>query len=226
MNRHVGGPAADAGFAEVAFYYDLWRKLANSVGSGPYEEPDWHEGRLYFRSDYWDKIREWPQWGVRGDWAAWIIAPTPQGHFGVLRSLKHERASQRSEEIEVLFSRSVDAGKYVTSRIGDSLRSHLRLKTLFIRWDDRGLNPQLEVGPANPEVIDFLCRELPTLDREFAEQHLKRYTLKGNPGSYGYALPSEQTNMEVLALSFEELTAALLEGMPESITSQLPRWRQ
>jgi hypothetical protein len=31
--------------------------------------------------------------------------------------------------------------------------------------------------------------------------------------------------MEVLALSFEELTAALLDGMPESITSKVPRWR-
>ncbi|AGP66088.1 hypothetical protein OEM_45530 [Mycobacterium intracellulare subsp. yongonense 05-1390] len=39
-------------------------------------------------------------------------------------------------------------------------------------------------------------------------------------------MPAEQTNMEVLALSFDELTAALLEDMPDSITSQVARWRQ
>jgi hypothetical protein len=138
----------------------------------------------------------------------------------------HERASQRSEKIQALFSRPIDAGKYVILQMGDSLRSDLRLKTLFIRWDDRGLNPRLEVDSANPEVIDFFCNEMPALDRGFAEQRLKRYSVKGDPSSCGFALPSEQTTMEVLALSFEELTAALLEGMPESITSKVPLWRQ
>jgi hypothetical protein len=60
----------------------------------------------------------------------------------------------------------------------------------------------------------------------FAEKHLKSYTLEDDPSSYGFALRAEQPRMEVLALSFEELTAALLEGMPESITSQVVLWRE
>ncbi|OCB27372.1 hypothetical protein A5689_09640 [Mycobacterium intracellulare subsp. yongonense] len=153
------------------------------------------------------------------------MAPTSKGYFCVLRSLKHERASQRSENIEAVFSRSVDAGKYIILQMGDSLRSHLRLETLFIRWDDRGLNPRLAVEPADSGVIDLLTKEIPALNRDTA-QHLKRYTLRDDPGSYGFAVPAEQTNMEVLALSFDELTAALLEDMPDSITSQVARWRQ
>ncbi|WP_233214768.1 hypothetical protein [Mycobacterium sp. 4858] len=219
MNMQFGGTAASEEFAEVAFYYDLWRRLANSEGRGSYEEPDWHEGRLYLRSDYWDKIKEWPQWGAFGDWAAWVIAPMPGGRFRVLRSLKHERAGQRSEEIAAIFSRFVDAGKYVILRMGDSLRSGLRLKTLFIQWDDRGPSQRLEVGPAGPDIIDLLCTEMPTLDKDSVERYLKRYTLKSDPDSFAYTFPSEEPRMEVLALSFKELTAALLDGMPESITS-------
>ncbi|BBY04146.1 hypothetical protein [Mycobacterium seoulense] len=219
MNMQFGGTAASEGFAELASYYDLWRRLANSEGRGPYEEPDWHEGSLYLRSDYWDKIREWPQWAEFGDWSAWVIAPMRGGCFRVLRSLKHERAAQRSEEISAIFSRFVDAGKYVILRMGDSLRSGLRLNTLFIQWDDRGLNQQLEVGLAGPDVIDLLCTEMPTLDKESVGRYLKRYTLKGDPDSFAYTFPSEEPRMEILALSFEELTAALLDGMPKSITS-------
>jgi hypothetical protein len=226
MNMHGGAPAINDEFSEVIRYYDLWRKVASVAGGGPYDEADWENDRLYFRSDYSDKLKKWPEWAKLGDWAAWIIAPTSKGYFCVLRSLMHERASQRSETIEVMFSHSVDAGKYIVLRMGDSLRSNLRLQTLFIRWNDRGLNPRIEVDPASPEVIDFLIRETPTLNRDFAEKHLKSYTLKDDPSSYGFALPSEQTNMEVLALSFEELTAALLDGMPESITSKVPFEKQ
>lgn len=224
MSTDAGGPVVDSGFSAVIRYYDLWRKLTNSAASGPYEEADWEAGRLYFRSDYREKLREWPEWAKLGDWAAWIIAPTSKGHFCVLRSLKHERASQRSENIEAVFSRSVDAGKYIILQMGDSLRSHLGLETLFIRWDDRGLNPRLAVEPADSGVIDLLTKEIPALNRDTA-QHLKRYTLRDDPGSYGFAVPAEQTNMEVLALPFDELTAALLEDMPDSITSQVARWR-
>ncbi|MBW0014979.1 MAG: two-component response regulator-like APRR9 [Mycobacterium sp.] len=70
--------------------------------------------------------------------------------------------------------------------------------------------------------MDFLVTKRPILDRDYAEQHLRRYTLEDNPGAYGIALDYEQPMMQVLALSFEELTAALLEGLPESITSQVP----
>lgn len=219
MDMQVGGPVDPEEFAEVAFYYDLWRKLANSEGSGPYEVPDWQSGKLFLRLDYWDKVRKWPEWETLGEWGAWVIAPMPPGYFRVLHSLQHERATHRTEDIRAIFSRFIDAGKYVILRMGDSLRSDLRLKTLFMLWDDRGLNERLEVDVASQDVIELLCKEMPTLDRDSIERYLKLYILKGDTDSYAYTFPSEQPRMEILTLSFEELTVQLLEGMPENITS-------
>jgi hypothetical protein len=225
VDKDVGNLTVDDGFAETIRYYGLWREIANFVGSGPYEEADWEDGRLYFRLDYWDKLREWPEWAQLGDWAAWIIAPTGAGYFCVMHSLKHERASQRSERIEVIFSHVPDAGKYIILQMGDSLRYRLGLETLSIKWRAQELNSRIQIAPAGREIIDFLIKERPTLEREYAVKHLKNYTLEHDASAYGFALPADQTNMEVLALSFEELTTALLDGMPESITSKVPAWR-
>lgn len=225
MDVHADGPAVDDGFADVIRYYDLWRKIAAVAGHGSYDEASWEEGRLYFRSDYSEKLKKWPEWAELGDWGAWIIAPTREGYFCVLRSLLHERAAHRSETIEVMFSHSTDAGKYIILQMGDSIRSDLRLQTLFIKWDDRGLDPRILIKPASREAIDYLNKERPSRIEGFIEKHLKSYTLEDDPSSYGFALPAEQANMEILALSFEELTAALLDGMPENITSKVPPWR-
>jgi hypothetical protein len=221
------GPAVDNdGLADVIRDYNLWRRIANSVGSGPYDEADWDDDRLYFRSDYSEKLREWPDWAQNGYWGAWIIAPTREGYFCVMRSLLHERAAQRSESIEAIFSHSADAGKYIVLQVGDSARYRLGLETLFMKWDARGFSSRIRIEPASREAVAFWNRESPTLKQGFAEKHLKSYTLEDDPSSYGFALPSEHVNMEVLALSFEELTEALLDGMPESITSEVSLWRQ
>lgn len=225
MGTFLDRAAAD-GSQEVTHYYELWRTIVNHVGRGPYDQADWVNGRLYFRSDYSEKLKKWPEWAEFGDWGAWIIASTSEGYFSVLRSLMHERATQRSENVEVMFSHFTDAGKYIILQIGDSLRSDLRLQTLFVKWDDRELSSRIRIEPASREAVGFWNRVCPTLKDGFAEKHLKSYTLEDDPSSYGLALPAEHTNMEVLALTFEELTAALLDGMPESITSQVARWRQ
>ncbi len=226
MDMHVGGPVAQGGSTEVIRYYDLWRKIASVARDGSYDEADWEDGRLYFRSDYAEKLRKWPEWAELGDWGAWIIAPRNEGYICVLSSLKHERDTQRSERVEVMFSHFADAGKYIIMRIGDSVRSDLRLQTLFVKWEARGLNSRIQIQPANREAIGFLNKERPTLKEGYAEKYLKSYTLEDDPTSYGFALSWEQPRMEVLALSFEELTAALLDGMPESITSKVSLWRQ
>ncbi|MCV7100781.1 hypothetical protein H7I01_10325 [Mycobacterium palustre] len=144
-----------------------------------------------------------------------------------MRSLKHEREAQRNERVEVMFSRFTDAGKYIIARIGNGIRSgrNVRIKSLFVDWESRGLDSRIKVEAASREAIDFLTTQRPTLDRDYAEQHLRKYTLEDDPGSHGFALDYEQPMMQVLALSFEELTAALLEGLPESITSQISVWR-
>jgi hypothetical protein len=226
VDRDVDRPMTADGSAEVIRYYELWRKIAVYTRDGSYDEADWKDDRLYFRSDYAEKVRKWPEWAELGDWGAWVIAPKKDGYICVLSSLRPERDTQRSERIEVMFSSFADAGKYIIMRIGDSIRSDLRLQTLFVKWEARGLNPRIEVEPANREAIGFLNRERPSLRARYAEEHLKRYALKDDPSSYGFAMAYEQPRMEVLALSFEELTAALLDGMPESVTSNVSRWAQ
>lgn len=211
--------SAEDGYGEFIDHYNFWRKVANSVGNGPYDEAERHEGRLYFRSDYSNKVAKWPEWAEQGDWGAWIIARTKLGYFSVLSSLKHERAAQRDEEIIVLFSRFSDAGKYIIMRVADSTRVSLRLQTQFVKWDDRGPDSRIAIGAADLDVINLLKSEYPGLQEGFVEQYLKRYTLTTRPDSYGFAFPEDEPRMRILLLSFKELTAALLDGMPEDIAS-------
>ncbi len=222
-----GRPRAHDGEAEVIVNYNAWRTVANMAGSGgPYDEPDWEDGRLYSRLDYSEKIKKWPAWAKSGYWGAWIIGSTHDEYFCVVQSLLHERAAERSEDVQAIFSRFADAGKYIILQIGNSLRYRLGLETLSVKWEARGLNPRIQVAPPEHDVVEFVLHESPGLKREFAEKHLKRFVLQDDVSSYGFALPGEQINMEVLAFSFDDLNAALVEGMPESITSQVPLWRQ
>lgn len=218
--------SAEDQFAEVVEHYNFWRGIANGASGGTYDAPDGQGGRLYFRSNYSEKLKTWPEWAEFGDWGAWIIAPTSGGYFSVLSSLKHERESRRDEDIKVMFSKFSDAGKYIIMRIGDGVRVDLRLRTQFVKWEDGGLDSHILIEPADRDAVDFMNKECPTLKKGFAEQYLKRYTLQSDPSSYGFAFPEDQPRMEVLALSFEELTTALLEDMPDSITSQVSNWRQ
>jgi hypothetical protein len=217
-------------FAEIVRYYDLWRKIADALGGEPYDEAEWEDGRLYFRSDYADKLREWPKWKEFGDWGAYIIAPTSEGYYNVIRSLRHERAYERSEKVEVVFSKIADAGKYIIAHIGGSLSVHLmlkrriKLKTLATRWSETGLDPRIQVTPASERVLDYLIKVRPDTDRVFAKMHLKQYTLRDDPSAYGIAFPAEETYMQVLAMSFQELHEALLHVIPDSIKSEVSGW--
>ncbi|WP_231972121.1 hypothetical protein [Mycobacterium sp. E3251] len=204
-------------YGDFIAHYNLWRKIANNAGDGPYDEAERQGDRLYFRSDYSRKVEKWPEWAEQGDWGAWIIARTQLGYFSVLSSLKHERASQRDEEVRVLFSTFSDAGKYIIMRVADSARVSLRLQTQFVKWNHSGLDPRIAIEAADPDVINLLKSEYPGLEEGFAEQYLKRYTLTTRPDSYGFAFPEDEPRMQVLLLSFEELTEALLEGIPEDI---------
>lgn len=212
--------------AEVIVNYNMWRTVANMAGSGgPYDEPDWQDGRLHFRSDYSEKVEKWPAWAKSGYWGAWIIAPAQDKYFCVVQSLLHERAAQRSEDIQAVFSRFADAGKYIILQIGDSLRYRLGLETLSVKWEARGLNPRIQVAPPKQDAVEFVLHESPELKREYAEKHLNTFVLHEDSDFYAFALPGEQINMEVLALSFDDLNAALVEDMPDSVSSQVARWR-
>ncbi|MFP1155730.1 hypothetical protein ACK280_27320 [Mycobacterium sherrisii] len=221
MDTVTGASPAEEELAEAVRHYNFWREVARAAGQTSPDEPDWQDGRLYFRSDYSAKLKKWPDWVESGDWAAWIIAPNTADYACVLKSRAPERSAERIERVEMMFSRNADAGKAVVLKMGDGIRSALQLKTVFVEWRDRGLSSHIQVEPADRPAVDFLKRATPTLKLGYAEQYLKRYTRKDGPDAYGYAMPSEEPRMQVLALSFEELTSALLEGMPGSVTANL-----
>ncbi|VBA44284.1 hypothetical protein LAUMK136_05549 [Mycobacterium attenuatum] len=215
--RHPDGDSC----AETIHHYEFWREVATLTGKDSYDEATWVNGRLYFRSDFSRKMQDWPAWNEAGEWAAWIIEPTPEGNYNVLRSLKHERAKERSEEVEATFSKMADAGKYIILQVGDERRLALRLQTLFIKWEAAGLDPRIEVTSAGQQAVDDLVKRSPRLRRDFAQLHLKTYMLREDPSSYAIALVSRQPDMQVLALSYAELDEMLLDGMPEDVISKV-----
>lgn len=222
------GPATKEEPAEVVHYFRLWRGIANLVGNGPYDEPVWVDGDLFLRSDYSQKLSEWPEWAEFGDWGAWIVSPRQDGYTRVLHSIKHERQSQRTQRVEAMFTRFSDAGKYIILRIGDSVRSskHIRLRTLFVEWESRGLDPRIHADPANQDIVDIFQAARPSLHANVAEKSLKIYRVDDGQTASAIALNHDQPRMQILVMSLGELTAALLEGMPESITSQVDLWRE
>lgn len=217
-DRALGGDVDRYG--EVIRNYEYWRRIATETGKNSYDEPDWANGRLYFRSNYLREVQRWPDWDQFGEWAAWIIEPTPGGCYNVLRSLKHEREKERSDEIEVTFSKVADAGKYITLQIGDERRLALGLETLFLKWEAEGPDPRIRITAAGEHAIEDFMRRTPGISRQFLEQHLRAYILRDDPTSYAIALASQQPDIQVLAYSYAELNAMLLDGMPTDITSK------
>jgi hypothetical protein len=198
----------DDGFDGIIGRYDFWRRLARATGTDDPDAPDWENDRLYFRSDY-------PE---RDDWGAWIIDPTPDGTYNVRRSLVPERSNSRQETVAVVFSRLVDAGKYIVAQLGDSVRANLKLPTLAVQWDESGPESAIDAAPAHPSAVEQLVHADPSTNRQAAEQHLTTYRLRDDPDAYALAFPGDPY-LHVLAMSFGELQRALLDGMPNDIAA-------
>lgn len=170
-----------AWYEPVVHHYDLWRRISKCAGMEPDDEADWENGRLYFRSDSAKQMKEWPTAKEYGDWAAWIIEPTQAGQYIVIRSLMRERASQRSERIEAIFSQGLDPGKYIVAHIGDSLRCALKLESLLKRWDASGPDPRIQVGPAEQRVIDYVLQIRPGTSAELPKSTSSDTVLLSDP---------------------------------------------
>ncbi|MCV7198382.1 hypothetical protein [Mycobacterium angelicum] len=173
------------------------------------------------RIDYSEKLKEWPKWKQFGDWAAWIIERTVEGYYTVIRSVRHERAIERSENAVAVFASVADAGKYVILQIGDYLRSYLGPETLAIKWMATGLDPRIQVRQPTKDAIDQFTRFRPAGPESFSQQGLQKYTIQDDPSRFGFAFPREARDMQILALTYDELNALLLDGMPEDITSKI-----
>lgn len=204
-----------ASFGEVLRRFERWRTIAALLGQKPYDEPDFENGRLYFRVDYAAQVAQWPPAREQGDWGAYIIELAPTGLYNVIRSLWHERAPERTERIEAVFTQPEDAGKYVLAQIADGLHVGLRLKSQFLKWEEQGLDSVISITPLSGSILQYFIEITPgmTLDNAH-EYYFDKYALRGNLEVYAVTSSENRPYMQVLVRSFDELDAELVDGLP------------
>jgi len=203
-----------ADFQEVLHRFERWRAIATMLGQKPYDEPDFDNGRLYFRSDYAEQVAKWPDAREKGDWGAYVIESTATGLFSVVRSLWHERAPERSEDLEVMFSRPDDAGKYVIAHVANSIRFGTGLKSRSISWRELGLDRSIVISPPTDEQFRLYFEAIPGADPVELRGYLNQYTVEGASQIYAVTSSENRPYMQVLARSFDQLDAELLKGLP------------
>jgi len=214
---------ADSSLRETLRRFDRWRTIATLLDQRPYDEPDFENSRLYFRSDYAAQVAEWSAAREKGDWGAYIIEPCPSGLFSVIRSLWHERAPRRTETIETVFTQLEDAGKYVIARVANSIRFDAGVSSLSIRWSDRDFNSMIKIMPPSDKFLQCFIEKTPGMDADNAhDYYLDQYSLSGRPSTEAVTSSDNRPYMQVLGLSFEELDAELLDGLPLATVPPLP----
>jgi hypothetical protein len=184
-----GDIGSDPGLEELLGRYEKWRQIYAYAGKPAMDEPYLGSGRLLFRAGY-------PFPG----WTAYVIE-AKDGGYNVLRATT-ERRNEPLETLRGFFSSLNDAGKYVISNIGDSLRIDLRIDPIYWTWEDSGLDPrviQTSVG-----------------------QFVSKFELKENPSRY-FVLQAGgiQPENQLLPLTYDELDELLVDGLPDSILSRL-----
>ncbi|CAJ1509560.1 hypothetical protein [[Mycobacterium] burgundiense] len=133
-------------------------------------------------------------------WTGRTIAPRGTG-FDVY-SATTERRVDPAVRLEAHFSRFEDAGKFILWNNAEGIRMHCGLPPVTRAWRTAGLNPGVE----KRDLTDGLAR----------------YALKNNPAIYldAYAGGIKPEN-HLLVLSYDDLDAVLLAGMPESVTRHI-----
>ncbi|MCV7257084.1 hypothetical protein [Mycobacterium shimoidei] len=134
------------------------------------------------------------------DWTAYVIEPKDNG-YNVLR-VTTERRNEPHERLVGFFSHLDDAGKYVIWYVGESLRMYCSLPPLTPSWRAAGLDPRVKQISLDKYVSKYEFRDDPS--RYFVPQ-----------------VGGVQPENRLLPLTYDELDAQLLDGMPESVTSRL-----
>lgn len=133
-------------------------------------------------------------------WTGYIIEP--EGSGCSVSTVTSERRNEPVESLSGFFSFVDDAGKYIVLKIGESLRIRLRLDPVEWGWEDAGL--------------DRRVRQV-SLDR-----YVSKFELKDDPSRYiVLQVGGDQPESKLLTLTYDELDDLLLDGMPESVLSQI-----
>lgn len=207
-------------FHQIVDRLNTWRARQLTLGSAAYDQPDWEDGRLYFRNGYVEGLeQQWAYWKDKGDWSAYIIEPTERGYTNVLQSLKGERDVDRHERVLAAFARPEDAGKFVIARVANTLRVTRGLESIVVRWRRQGVDIRMQICEPSPDQLRYMQETCLGIKPGLLEQHLRRYFLADEPEVHALPLPSEVPLMNVLPLTFDDLDAILTEGFPQDATS-------
>ncbi|MCV7381162.1 hypothetical protein H7K38_21270 [Mycobacterium alsense] len=179
----------DPEIAELAVWYNRWRQIYGYAEQPPPDEVHWDRGRLYFRFGY-----------PSPDWWGYILEATAEGCYRVLRTSTERRAVPVESSLGI-FSRIEDAGKFIIYSIAESLRIDSRMDPVGWKWDNAGLDPQVDADVQSDRVV--------------------RYVLRTNPNAYFVMTRADMRCSHLLPLSYSELDAVLLDGFPESVTSRI-----
>jgi hypothetical protein len=60
--------------------------------------------------------------------------------------------------------------------------------------------------------------------KKFVEEYLSKYALVDDSSSYAYARPSQEVYMQVLVLSYQDLNASMIAGMPGDLITTVAEW--
>jgi hypothetical protein len=115
-------------YEELIGRYNKWRDAYIRADKPAPNEPDWEDGRLYFRIGY-----PYP------DWRAFIVEEMGSGYKVI--SASTERSADVTEGWKADFSRLEDAGKYVLATIADYLRIECHADPIAVKWRAEGLDP-------------------------------------------------------------------------------------
>ncbi len=143
----------DQSVLELIGRYRRWRRiyhLTGNSGSSP-DEPDWENGKLYFRRGY-----PYPEW------SAYVIEASDVGAFYVLRaSSEHRNAAVEMPEVE--FSRFEDAGKYIIYKTVSNLRVECHMESIARSWRADGLDEQVVKIPIASDRAKYMLQSDPAV---------------------------------------------------------------
>jgi hypothetical protein len=207
------GEEMNRSIAEAVQAFDRLRDVQRNVGVQPYDPAKQDGSRLYFRTKYREGIEKgWADWDTRGEWSGYAI-DWAHGGFEVVFTRKPERSANRAESVQAIFTRLEDAAKFIIANVGDSLRVDNGLKTLFLRWQDLGLDERIgQTVPSEPE-LQRMIDLLPPGKEELVRNHLQKFFLRADPSAHAIAFPGVKPYMNVMPLTYGDLEDELLAGL-------------
>ncbi|MDI3315988.1 MAG: hypothetical protein QJR12_17485 [Mycobacterium sp.] len=147
----MGIDPSDRQVTELIDRYNKWRRVYQYAGKGRLapDEPDWENGRLYFRRGY-----PYP------DWTAYIIESDTDENFRVLHA-STERRNTPIESLQAVFSRIEDAGKFIIYETVTDLRADCRMQSTTRKWRAQGLDPNVEKVMISDKQAKYILRSDP-----------------------------------------------------------------